>query len=90
MNSAADTLSQRERELTGIISANKLAAYVQLISAYESAGRVSEIGPALRRAQWLVTRIDAAKYEGKPLLNTPGQWQTLLAWIDETGDHEPE
>lgn len=67
-----------------------LAAYVQLISAYESVGRVSEIGPALRRAQWLVTRIDAEKYESKPLLNTPRKWQTLLAWIDETGDHEPQ
>lgn len=67
-----------------------LAAYLQLVSAYESVGRVSEIGPALRRAQWLVTRIDAEKYKSKPLLNTPRKWQTLLAWIDETGDHEPE
>ena len=63
-----------------------LPAYVQIISSYESLGRLDEIGPAVQRAQWLAGRIDSQKYESQLVRDKPEDWLKLFAWIDETGN----
>ncbi|MCH8853136.1 MAG: tetratricopeptide repeat protein, partial [Planctomycetes bacterium] len=63
-----------------------LPAYVQIISSYESMGRLDEVGPAVQRAQWLVGKIDSQKYESQLVRNKPEDWLRLFAWIDETGN----
>ncbi len=63
-----------------------LPAYVQIISSYESMGRLEEIGPAVQRAQWLAGKIDSQKYESQLVRDKPEDWLTLFAWIDETGN----
>ncbi len=64
-----------------------LSAYTQVISCLESLGRVDDIGPALRRAQYLVSRIDAQRYDRDLYSRGPEDWQRMFAWIGEAGGY---
>jgi tetratricopeptide (TPR) repeat protein len=64
-----------------------LSAYAQVISCLESLGRVDDIGPALRRAQYLVSRIDAQRYDRDLYSRGPEDWQRMFAWIGEAGGY---
>ncbi len=65
-----------------------LAAYVQIISNYESLGRTEEIKPALQRAHWLTDKMDPKKFESRLIRNSPADWHKLLAWIADTGEYD--
>jgi tetratricopeptide (TPR) repeat protein len=64
-----------------------LAAHVQIVSCLEMLGRRREVGPAVRRAQYLAGRIDPQRFADGLTGRDAAGWQSLFAWLEETGKY---